>query len=212
MKINTNLWNKIRYTIYTPVYDLVAKHFHQSRRLSIESLNIQKGDRVLIVGAGTGLDLEFLPKDCDVVATDITPSMVERIKLRNKELHLNLKVQVMDGQRLRFADETFDKVILHLILAVIPDPVATLKEAERVLKSGGAIAVFDKLVGSGNKPTFKRRMLNPITNFLFSDITREMSVIAGFTKLTIVSENEANMNGFFRRFLLKKIEIDYGKI
>lgn len=204
MKINTNLWNKIRYTIYTPVYDSVAKHFHQSRKLSIESLKIQKGERVLIVGAGTGLDLEFLPKDCEVVATDITSSMVERIKLRNEEYQLNLQSIVMDGQQLLFSDASFDKVILHLILAVIPDPVACIKEAERVLKPGGEIAVFDKFVPKGNSVSFRRRMFNPITNLLFSDITRDIYALVEQTQLTVLSDTEANMNGFFRILKLKK--------
>ncbi|MDD2797010.1 MAG: class I SAM-dependent methyltransferase [Bacteroidales bacterium] len=204
MKINTNLWNKIRYTIYTPVYDSVAKHFYHSRKLSIENLNIQKGERVLIVGAGTGLDLEFLPQDCEVVATDITPSMVERIKLRNKEYQLNLETMVMDGQRLRFPDASFDKVILHLILAVIPDPVSCIKEVERVLKPGGEIAVFDKLVRKGRKLSYKRKLLNLLTNFLFSDITRDIYHIVGTTDLIVLSDEEANLNGNFRRLKLKK--------
>ncbi|MFZ4455913.1 MAG: class I SAM-dependent methyltransferase [Bacteroidales bacterium] len=204
MKINTNLWNRIRYTIYTPVYDSVAKHFYHSRKLSIESLNIQKGDRVLIVGAGTGLDLEFLPKDCEVVATDITPSMVERIKLRNEEYQLNLQTIVMDGQQLQFPDASFDKVILHLILAVIPDPVACLKEAERVLKPGGKIAVFDKFIRKGKKISLKRRLLNPLTNLLFSDITRDVYQLVEHTKLNVLLDEEANLNGNLRRLILKK--------
>jgi phosphatidylethanolamine/phosphatidyl-N-methylethanolamine N-methyltransferase len=40
----------------------------------------------------------------------------------------------MDGQDLIFEDKTFDYVILHLILAVIPDPEKCLLEVERVLK------------------------------------------------------------------------------
>lgn len=80
MKINTNSWNKIRYTILTPVYDLIAGYFKESRKKSVDALEIKAGDKVLIVGAGTGLDLAFLPNDCEIVATDITPAMIERIK------------------------------------------------------------------------------------------------------------------------------------
>jgi len=69
MKIYINSWNKIRYTIYTPGYDLIAGYFKGSRKRSIESLGIKAGDKVLIIGAGAGLDLTLLPKDCEVTAT-----------------------------------------------------------------------------------------------------------------------------------------------
>ena len=204
MKINTNAWNKIRYTIYTPIYDSVVKYFRNSRKLSIESLNIKTGDKVLIVGAGTGLDLEFMPNNCEVFATDITPSMVVRIRQRTDCNKLNIKVLEMDGQSLDFENEVFDKVILHLILAVIPDPIRCIKEVERVLKKGGEIAVFDKFVRKGRKLSFKRKILNPVTNLLFSDITRDFYTIINHTQLTVTSDTEANLNGNFRRIKASK--------
>ena len=204
MKINTNLWNKIRYTIYTPVYDSVAKHFHRSRKLSIDALNIGDGDRVLIVGAGTGLDLEFLPKDCKVVATDITPSMVERIRQRNQSTQLDLQALVMDGQHLQFSDDSFDKVILHLILAVMPEPTLCIKEVERVLKPGGEVAVFDKFIRKGKQLSLTRKLLNPFTNLLFSDITRDFYDIIAVTQLKVLSDEEADLNGNFRRIKVVK--------
>ena len=204
MKINTNLWNKIRYTIYTPVYDSVAKHFHRSRKLSIDALNIGAGDRILLVGAGTGLDLEFLPKDCKVVATDITPSMVERIRQRNQSTQLDLQALVMDGQHLQFPDESFDKVILHLILAVMPEPTLCIKEVERVLKPCGEVAVFDKFIRKGKQLSLTRKLLNPFTNLLFSDITRDFYNIIADTQLKVLSDEEADLNGNFRRIKVIK--------
>jgi ubiquinone/menaquinone biosynthesis C-methylase UbiE len=204
MRINTNTWNKIRYTIYAPGYDLVGRLLVDSRRKSIASLNLKSGNRVLIVGAGTGLDLEFLPGDIDIIATDITPSMVNRIKRRSKILNRKVQTLVMDGQELQFEDESFDKVILHLILAVIPDPIACIKEAERVLKPGGEIAVFDKFVPKNNKISFIRRLANVFTNFLFSDITRDFESIVNQTGLIIIADKEADFNGNFRMIKLVK--------
>ena len=204
MKVNTNRWNKIRYTLYTPFYDTVARYFSDSRKKSIESLGIKNGDKVLIIGAGTGLDLDFSPTGCEITATDITPSMVESIKRRNLILKLNLNAMAMDGQALLFPDTTFDKIILHLILAVIPDPVACIQEAERVLKPGGQITVFDKFVKKNRSVSLLRRMFNLLTNLFFSDITRYFESIAKETKLTVVSDNDANFNGNFRIIKLSK--------
>lgn len=206
MKINTNTWNKIRYTLYTPVYDSVAKLFSNSRRKSIEMLSLPPGEKVLIVGAGTGLDLEFMNTGCEIFATDITSSMVNKILARNKRLNLNLKAQVMDGHHLELADNSFDKIVLHLILAVIPDPVKCIRECERVLKPGGAVMVFDKFAPVG-KVSVMRRLFNPITNFLFSDITRSFESIAAQTQLKTEADIKADLNGQFRIIKLVKLKL-----
>lgn len=204
MNVNTNRWNKIRYTAAAPGYDKIVGVLKGSRKSSIDSLNIKAGEKILIIGAGTGLDLEFLPGNCEITATDITSAMVERIKKRNTRLNKDLKAIVMDGQDLRFADNEFDKIILHLILAVIPDPVKCIKEAERVLKDGGQIAVFDKFVKKNAKVSFLRKALNLITNFIATDITRDFESIVNKTKLNIVSDKDANLNGMFRLIILEK--------
>ena len=204
MKINTNTWNKIRYTLYTPGYDLIAGYFKASRTKSIDSLDLKPSDKVLIIGAGTGLDLEIIQTDCDIIATDITPSMIARIKKRNIKLKRNVDAIVMDGQALRYDDNSFDKIILHLILAVIPNPVACIKEAERVLKPGGYIVVFDKFVRKDTEVSFIRRFLNLLTNFIFSDITRDFESIVNKTGLMVISDIEADFKGNFRSIKMTK--------
>lgn len=204
MKINTNRWNRLRYTLYTPGYDLAARVFDQSRKRSVDSLQVRTGDKVLILGAGTGLDLEYLPADCEITAIDLTPSMVERIKKRNLTLNLHVEALVMDGQQLTFWDQTFDKVILHLILAVIPDPYACIKEASRVLKKGGTAVVFDKFVPKGKKVTLRRRFFNLFVNLIASDITRDSDTIFRNSGLTVLSDEAADWKGNFRLIKLVK--------
>ena len=81
MPINSNRWNRLRYTVYAPLYDRVAR-FQGPRRRSIELLVLRPGERVLIDGAGTGADLDFIPDGVEVVATDLAPPIVERICAR----------------------------------------------------------------------------------------------------------------------------------
>lgn len=201
---STNRWNKFRYTLYAPGYDILGRIFSKSRSKSIQELGICPGDEVLIVGAGTGLDLEFITENCHITATDITPAMIAQIVRKNTLLKLNLKAEVMDGQQLNFPDGSVDKIILHLILAVLPDPVACLKECERVLKPGGQIAVFDKFVPKGRSLSLLRKIFNPITNVLFSNINRSFETIVSETDLLTVSDQPADFNGNFRIIRLNK--------
>jgi len=202
--MNDNLWNRLRYTLYAPFYDFFARIYMNSRKNSIVSLNVKPGEKVLIVGAGTGLDLEFLPAGCEIYATDITPRMVKRIAERNRRLKLNVQVAVMDGQILGFADNYFDKVILHLILAVIPDPIACLKESERVVKQGGRLAVYDKFVRKGRKASWLRKFINVFANFLMTDIARDFGSILSNTGLKVVYDEPADFWGNFRLIQLEK--------
>ena len=53
-------WNRARYNLYAPVYDwLVGRlgFIERGRRRALELAAIRAGERVLIVAAGTGLDL-----------------------------------------------------------------------------------------------------------------------------------------------------------
>lgn len=114
---------------------------------------------------------------------DLTSAMLARLNQRAAALGRPVQVHVMDGQALGLQSERFDAVILHLILAVIPNPVACIREAERVLKPGGRVVVFDKFVPDDEEPSTGRRLGNLITNVLFSDITRRLGPLVAQTSL-----------------------------
>ena len=201
----TNRWNRFRYSAYAPGYDLIGRIFSNSRRKSINELGICQNDIVLIVGAGTGLDLEFITLDCQIIATDITQAMLAQLLKKNIRSKSNLQVKVMDGQQLDLPDNAVDRIILHLILAVIPDPVACIKECERVLRPSGKITVFDKFVPKGRKISLLRRMFNPLTHVLFSEINRQFEKIVSETNLVTESDEPADFNGTFRIIRLSKL-------
>lgn len=198
MSINTNRWNRMRYTLFAPVYDGIAGLFQARRRRSVQLLDLAAGESVLIVGAGTGLDLPLLPPGVAVTAVDLTPAMVGRIQRRAAALGMPAEVRQMDGQALTFPACSFDAVILHLILAVIPDPYACIREAERVLRPGGRLVILDKFLPDGQRPSPMRRLLNLITNTLFSDINRQVGEILAVTNLVVETEEPAGLGGLFR--------------
>lgn len=139
-----------------------------------------------------------------MVATDLTPAMVDRIRRRAAGLDREVDARVMDAHALEFPDASFDAVILHLIVAVVPDPVSALREAARVLRPGGRVAVFDKFVAEGASPSPLRRGLNLVTNALFSDVTRTLGPLLAGSGLTVTHREPALLGGAFEIVLLRK--------
>jgi len=204
MQINSNRWNKIRYSIHSVYYDLILLIFRKEREKAIQVLSPRKGDSILIVGAGTGLDLPYLKGDYQITATDLTPAMLNQLKKRAEKLEMNINVLEMDGQDLQFENNSFDCVILNLILAVIPDPKKCIAEAERVLKFNGKILVFDKFLAENQEPSLFRKFFNILSSTLFSDVNRKFSDILSATNLKIETEQPSKFGGAFKIYCLIK--------
>jgi SAM-dependent methyltransferase len=209
MPLSTNAWNRLRYSVWAHGYDAFTWPFRPLRRRSIAALALRPGERVLIVGAGTGADLPFLPEDVDVLATDLTPSMLARAEKwvrASSGRARRVRLAVMDGHALDLPDGGFDAVILHLILAVIPDPARCLAEAARVLRPGGRIAVMDKFLADDARPSLLRRAANLVSGLLVTELNRRLGEILRRSGAPLVVErNEpAAVGGLFRLVLLRK--------
>ena len=194
------MWNRLRYTVWAPAYDAVANAagFDAARRLSIERLRLAPGDRLLMAGAGTGLDLPHLPSNVDVTAVDVTPAMLQRLERRAASQHRTVTTHIMDARQLAFPAASFDAVLLHLILAVMPQPEQGVREAVRVLKSGGRIGVFDKFLRDEERPSLKRRVLNAVAKPLFSDLNRRLGPLIAGTPLVIEHDQPVAFGGTYR--------------
>jgi ubiquinone/menaquinone biosynthesis C-methylase UbiE len=189
-------WRRARWRLYAPVYDRLASPFERGRRRAIERLSPTPGDRILLVGCGTGLDLEHMSDGTLITAIDIVPENVRRTAERADALGFDIETRVADAEDLPFADGSFDAVALHLLLAVVPDPEAVLAETARVLASDGRVSVFDKFVPEGTTPSLGRRAVNPVARLLFSDVTRKLEPMVAGTSLT-VGTREWVLGGFY---------------
>jgi phosphatidylethanolamine/phosphatidyl-N-methylethanolamine N-methyltransferase len=153
---------------------------------------------VLIAGCGTGLDLELLPRGCRVTAIDITPAMVEKTRERAASLGIEIDARVMDAASLSLADASFDCVLLHLVLAVVPDPHGTAREAARVLRPGGRASIFDKFLPDDARPSLFRRAVNVATNVAATNINRRLGDVLAGSGLTLEHIEPSVFGGVFR--------------
>lgn len=194
---------KKTYTLIAPVYDAaIDRATREARRRSVAHLP-QVPARVLIDGVGTGLDLPLLPRQHHYVGLDLTAAMLERACPRGQGL--DFQAVRGDAQHLPFADATFDHAVLHLILAVVPNPHACLAEIARVLRPGGTVLVFDKFLKRG-QPALLRRLANPLVRRLATrlDVVFE-DVLAQTPSLHLAHDQPALAGGWFRLIRLNRV-------
>ena len=81
---NKNDANVRKYHVLSSVYDWFARIplLERPRKRQFELADIQPGDRVLIVGVGTGLDLLHTPVEATVTGIDLSTDMLRRAKLK----------------------------------------------------------------------------------------------------------------------------------
>ena len=194
--ILTNRWNRVRYRLYAPIYDVVAWPLERGRKRAIERLDPDLDSRILILGCGTGRDLDYLPPGASVTAVDLVPSMVQRTAARGADHNQDVSVGIADAHTLSFDDDTFDAVLLHLVLSVVPDPGTVVAETERVLTPDGRVSIYDKFRPEDGDPALARRVANPVARLLFADLNRPLEPMFDTTSLT-VGRREPFLGGLY---------------
>ena len=157
----------------------------------------------MLSGIGTGLDLPLLPDLHHYTALDFNTAMLARARPRGAELQIDWVLG--DSMALPFADAHFDHAVLHLILAVVPQPIQCLSEAARVLKPGGTIIIFDKFLRPQQR-AWLRRALNPLARRIATrmDVVFE-EVLGEVPGLEVVSNVPLLAGGWLRGIVLRKI-------
>ena len=175
-----------------------------ARKQSLRFLPLEDSKHVLVSGVGTGLDLPILPTVHRYTALDFNSAMLARARRRGKNLDIDFVLG--DSMSLPFADASFDHVVLHLIIAVVPDSDRCLIEAARVLKPGGTIILFDKFLQPKQRAPI-RRMLSGITRRIATrtDVVFE-EVLRATPELEVICDVPMLAKGWFRGIVLRKPE------
>ena len=195
---------RLSYNLIAPLYDLaIEQPLMKARAKSLRALPDDVAGNVLLSGAGTGLDLPLLPAMHRYTALDFNMAMLSRAKPRGAGLQVDWVLG--DSMALPFADAQFDHAVLHLILAVVPQPIQCLSEAARVLKPGGTIIIFDKFLRPQQR-AWLRRALNPLSRRIATrmDVVFE-EVLGEVPGLEVVSNVPLLAGGWLRGIVLRKI-------
>ncbi len=204
MKLS-NQWNRLIYRLWSPVYDaLDTRFFAPARKRAVEGLKLQPGERVLLVGVGTGADLPLLPEGVEAVGVDLSPDMLKRAQAKLPLAGRAITLIQADAQTLVVEEGGYDAVIFNLILSVIPDGAACWRESLRALKPGGRAVVFDKFLPKDGTVTFGRRLLNLFTTLGGTDINRRFGDLARGANFTVLRDEPSLLRGAYRIIEVRK--------
>ena len=188
------------YRAYAPVYDLLFDWvFRPGRRLAVESLGIRPGDRVLEVGIGTGLNLSYYPRHCQLVGVDISEEMLNRARDRIRRLGLSsARARVMDATRLEFPDGSFDRAVATYAVSAVPEPLRVLQEMARVVRPGGVLVILNHFRSEGPVAGALEDLVAPICSHLGWKSNLALNPLLESASLVPDSVDRVNLFGGWR--------------
>jgi arsenite methyltransferase len=154
---------------------------------------LRPGDTVLDLGSGAGFDC-FLAaarvgRAGRVIGVDMTPEMVTKARANARRVEAaNVEFRLGEIEHLPVADASVDVIISNCVINLAPDKGAVFREALRVLKPGGRVAVSD-VVATGPLPPELATSVEALTGCVAGAATvddlRTRLAEAGFERVEI---------------------------
>ncbi|MFQ5603919.1 MAG: class I SAM-dependent methyltransferase [bacterium] len=153
---------KSRFTRMQLYDELMVRADEEGMAYWRETLVSDVGGDVLEVGCGTGLMFCHYKQGAKVAAIEPEAEFLERAIKRALDSEAAVSLSIADGLRMPFADETFDFVIIAMVLCSVPSVERVLNEVRRVLKKGGEVRLIEHVRSTNPIKGAVMDWLNPI--------------------------------------------------
>jgi SAM-dependent methyltransferase len=130
-------------------YSVLSSMLEPAAVALAEECAVSAGQEVLDVAAGDGnFALACAREGAKVVASDLSPGMVERGRKRSQEEGFEIEWFVADAEELPFGDARFDCVGSTFGAMIAPRPEVAAREMFRVVRPGGTVGMTAWVPGS----------------------------------------------------------------
>ena len=155
--------------------------------------DLEVGQTVLDLGSGGGIDCFLAAGKVGttgkVIGVDMTPDMLSKARANAEKLGTqNVEFRLGEIEHLPVADGTVDVILSNCVINLSPEKPAVFKEAYRVLKAGGRLAISDILT-AGDLTKETRKDLELISACIGGaatvEETKRMLAEAGFVDIRI---------------------------
>ncbi len=131
-----------------------------------------EGD-TLEIAVGTGRNLADYPPAVKLTGIELSEKMLDRARARAARLDRDADLRQGDAQDLAFGDASFDTVVCTLALCTIPDEVAAIREARRVLRPGGKLLLLEHVRSPISWVRSGQRRLEPFVEHDADNLLRD---------------------------------------
>ena len=161
--------------------------------------SLKTGETVLDLGSGAGFDC-FLaaPKvgpEGKVIGVDMTPEMIEKARENaRKGNYANVEFRLGEIEHLPVADSSVDVIISNCVINLSPDKLKVYREALRILKPGGRLAIADIVATQSLPPEIQKNLALVsacVGGAATIDDTKAMLQEAGFAEIRIQAKDES---------------------
>ncbi len=161
--------------------------------------SIRPGETVLDLGSGAGFDAFLAARELQgtgqVIGVDMTPEMLGKAR-RNavRSGYSNVEFRLGEIEALPVADASVDLIISNCVINLSPDKARVFREAYRVLRTGGRLAISD-VVAFVPLPADWREDADSLSSCIAGADTREALEgwlrEAGFVRISITPKLES---------------------
>lgn len=173
------------YDIHSVFYDVTFGRLVRRRIAgAIGHMNIQPTDRVLDIGIGTGVSLNYYPQHGRIFGVDLSGGMLREARKKIEQRGLeHASVFQADALHLPFGDSTFDHVFISHVISVVSDPVKLLQEAQRIARPDARIVMVNHFQSTNRFIALFEKWLCPLctklgwrSDLALNDLVRKAGV------------------------------------
>lgn len=164
--------------------------------------SLKPGETVLDLGSGGGFDCFLAAKSVGksgrIIGVDMTADMVSKARQNAEKLGAkNIEFRLGEIEHIPVADASVDVIISNCVINLSPEKINVFKEAWRVLKPGGRLAILD-VVALQTLPAEIKNDLSLISGCVGGtekiEAIETMLAEAGFQDINIQPQDESRDN------------------